>query len=97
MKNMKKYFVILLSVIMLSSCGVFNRRFEFREGMTEQKFLRQNRNAVLSSLEGDTKIYRVNREDRFYVLATFQNGEMIRLEEREIGPAWMQNQPVDNK
>jgi hypothetical protein len=92
---MKKFLVIVLSIVMLSSCNVFNRRYEFREGMSEQRFLRQNRGAVLSSMEGDTKIYRVNREERFYVLATFQNGELIRVEEREIGPNWMQNQPID--
>ena len=41
------------------------------------------------------KTYRVNRDDGFYILATFQNGELIRFEERELTPAWQQQRLMD--
>ena len=63
--------------------------------MTERKFLRQNKDAVLSGMDGNQKTYRVNRGERFYVLATFEDGKLIKLEEKEIAPAWMQNQPAN--
>ncbi|RZS98035.1 hypothetical protein [Cecembia calidifontis] len=87
---MKKVFILFVTVVLLGSCGV---RPEFQQGMTERKFLRQNKEAVLSGIDGNQKTYRVNRGDRFYVLATFEEGKLVKLEERELAPAWMQNQP----
>ncbi|PSL07867.1 hypothetical protein [Cecembia rubra] len=90
---MKRVLVLLVTVVLLGSCGV---RPEFQQGMTENKFLRQNKGAVLSGIDGKQKTYRVNREDRFYVLATFEDGVLVKLEEKELAPAWMQNQPVNS-
>jgi len=87
---MKKVFILLVTVVLLGSCGV---RPEFQQGMTERKFLRQNKEAVLAGIDGNQKAYRVNRGDRFYLLATFEDGKLVKLEERELAPAWMQNQP----
>jgi hypothetical protein len=92
---MKRVVVIMLSVMLLSSCGIFGRRFEFYEGMKERKFLRQNRDAVMSTLNGNKITYRVNRDNRFYVLATFEDGYLVNLEEKETVPGWMENRPLD--
>jgi hypothetical protein len=90
-------FVIILSMITLfSSCAIFTQRDEFRLGMSENQFLRRNPSAVISKLEGNTKIYRVQRDDRFYVLATFVDRELTNIEEREIAPLWHHNNdPLD--
>jgi hypothetical protein len=94
---MKNLFILLMAVFMLASC---TPRPEFRQGMTERKFLRQNRDAVIAGLDGPRTIYRVKREDRFFVLATFEGGRLVSLEERETLPLWMQgqqeNQPNEN-
>lgn len=78
----------------MGSCAV---RPEFQQGMTERKFLRQNKEAVLSGIDGDLKTYRVNRGDRFYVLATFENGRLLKLEEKETVTGWPPSQPIGNK
>jgi len=89
MKNLIYSFVFIL--LISSSCNLL-RRHEFQHGMTENKFLRQNRGAVISSLDGqNVKTYRINRGERFYVLATFENGVLINLEEKELSPNWMEN------
>jgi hypothetical protein len=41
-KKMKQLLVLILSVVLLSSCGVFGPNPEYYQGMTEKKFLRQN-------------------------------------------------------
>lgn len=92
---MKRLFVIVLSMFMMTSCGVFGPRNDYYQGMNERKFLRQNREAVLSNLDGEKITYRVGRDGQFYLLATFENGVLVKLEEREIIPAWMENKPVD--
>jgi len=92
---MKRVYVIILSMMLLTSCGVFGPNPEFYQGMKEGKFLRQNKDAVLSNLDGIKTTYRVNRDGKFYVLATFEDGYLVNLEEREIIPAWMENRPVD--
>jgi hypothetical protein len=92
---MKRLFVIVFSMMMMTSCGIFGPRNDFYQGMNERKFLRQNRDAVLSNLDGNKVTYRVNREGQFYLLATFQDGVLVNLEERETVPAWMENKPVD--
>jgi hypothetical protein len=89
MKNILCVTVVIL--LFTSSCNLL-RRNEFQHGMTESKFLRRNRGAVISSLDGQNlKTYRINRGDRFYVLATFENGVLKNLEERELSPNWMEN------
>ncbi|MCH7409282.1 hypothetical protein MM239_07755 [Belliella sp. DSM 111904] len=90
---MKKSIVFVFTVFLLGSCAVFTPRHEFREGMSEGQFLRQNRAAVLSNMEGPLKVYRLDRGDRFYVLATFENGTLIKVEERELTPGWMPAAP----
>lgn len=89
---MKKLLILLVTIVLWGSCAV---RPEFQIEMTERKFLRQNKDAVLSGMDGNQKTYRVNRGERFYVLATFEDGKLIKLEEKEIAPAWMQNQPAN--
>lgn len=84
---MKQLLILILSVVLLGSCGVFGPNPEYYQGMTEKKFLRQNDKAVLSSLDGTQKTYRVNRDDKFYVLATFEDGYLVKLEEKEYVPS----------
>lgn len=93
---MKKSFVLILTVLLLGSCSIFGPRAEFSKGMSERQFLRQNKDAVISNLEGDFTTYRVNRGETFFVLATFENEKLIRLEERELVPAWMPARPQNN-
>jgi hypothetical protein len=92
---MKNLIIIVMSMFLMTSCGIFGPRNDYYQGMSEQKFLRQNKGAVLSNLEGNQITYRVNRKDNFYVLATFEGGSLVKLEERETIPAWMENKPVD--
>lgn len=87
---MKKLLVFITAIMLLGACAA---RPEFEQGMTEKKFLRQNKEAVLAGIDGNQTVYRVNRGERFYVLATFEEGKLIKLEERETVPAWMPNQP----
>jgi hypothetical protein len=88
---MKRVFVLWITLFLLGSCAV---RPDFQQGMTERKFLRQNKEAVLSGIDGNLKTYRVNRDERFYVLATFENGKLIKLEEKETITPWPSNQPT---
>jgi hypothetical protein len=92
---MKKSLIIISTVFLLGSCSIFGPNPEFSQGMSERKFLRQNKEAVLSGIDGNVITYRVNRGDKFYVLATFEDGKLLKLEEREAFPAWMDNRPVD--
>lgn len=93
---MKKSLVAIFAILLLESCALFAPRLQFTEGMSESRFRRQNRDAVVSSMDNGTRTYRIQRGDRFYVLATFSNGVLTNLEEREITPVWpnQQNQPV---
>jgi hypothetical protein len=89
---MKRIIYTMAFVLLFTSSCNLLRRTEFQHGMTESKFLRQNRGAVMSSLDGQNmKTYRINRGDRFYVLATFENGVLVNLEEKELTPNWMEN------
>jgi hypothetical protein len=90
---MKKALVLFMTIVLLGSCAP---RPEFQQGMTERKFLRQNKEAVLAGLEDNQKTYRVNRGERFFVLATFEDGRLVRLEERDTVPPWMPNQPASD-
>ncbi|MCH7396349.1 hypothetical protein MM236_00035 [Belliella sp. DSM 107340] len=90
---MKYSIVFTFALILLGSCAVFGPRAEFSKGMSERQFLRQNRDAVINTLDGEFTTYRVNRGETFYVLATFEDGKLIKLEEREMVPTWMPQQP----
>ena len=92
---MKKLFVMLSLSFLMASCSVFQSRNPYELGMDEKKFLRQNKTAVINNMEGQNKTYRVNREDGFYILATFENGQLIKFEERELTPAWQQQRMMD--
>ncbi|EOZ95495.1 hypothetical protein A33Q_2857 [Indibacter alkaliphilus LW1] len=86
---MKRGIVFIATLMMLGSCGIFLPRPEFEKGMTERRFLRQNRDAVINTLDNGKTVYRVDRGERFYVLATFEDGKLVKLEEIEARPAWM--------
>jgi hypothetical protein len=94
---MKKLLILVSTVFLLGSCSVFGPNPEFSQGMSEKKFLRQNKEAVLSGIDGNLKTYRVNRGERFYVLATFEDDKLIKLEEIEAYPKMMDNIPIDGK
>jgi hypothetical protein len=94
---MKKLLILVSTVFLLGSCSVFDPNPEFSEGMSEKKFLRQNKEAVLSGIDGNLKTYRVNRGERFYILATFEDDKLIKLEEIESYPQMMDNIPNDGK
>lgn len=93
---MKKLLIIVSTVFLLGSCSIFGPNPEFSQGMSENKFLRQNRDAVINGIDGNLKTYRVNRGERFYVLATFEDNKLIKLEEIESYPQMMENRPTNN-
>ncbi|TVP46378.1 MAG: hypothetical protein EA341_13780 [Mongoliibacter sp.] len=96
---MKRGIVFIATLLMLGSCGIFLPRPQFEKGMNERRFLRQNRDAVINTLDNGKTVYRVDRGERFFVLATFEDGKLVKLEEREARPAWGQPQqdPEKNK
>lgn len=94
---MKRGIVFIATLLMLGSCGIFLPRPEFEKGMTERRFLRQNRDAVINTLDNGRTIYRVDRGERFYVLATFEDGLLVALEEKEARPTWPQSQEDPNR
>lgn len=75
-------------IFLLGSCALFQPRIPYQLGMSESKFLRQNREAVISQLNENKKVYRISKDDRFYLLVTFENGELVNLEEKELTPQW---------
>ncbi|MEX2594383.1 MAG: hypothetical protein WD426_16550 [Anditalea sp.] len=92
---MKKLLMILSMSFIMASCSIFQPRIPYELGMEESKFLRQNKSAVLHNLEGEVKTYRVPRDDGFYILATFENEQLINFEERELGPEWPQQRMME--
>lgn len=92
---MKKLLVIMSLSFLMASCSVFQSRNPYELGMDERKFLRQNKSAVVNNMEGQSKTYRVNRDDGFYILATFENGQLVKFEEKELTPAWQQQRMMD--
>ncbi|GGF37288.1 hypothetical protein GCM10011339_27290 [Echinicola rosea] len=60
----------------------------YKVGMEESDFLKIHPEAVISNLEGTQKTYRVVRDERFYLLATFEDERLIKLEEKELPPYW---------
>ncbi|EON78180.1 hypothetical protein ADIS_1377 [Lunatimonas lonarensis] len=90
-----KSILIFSFLIIMGSCAVFQPRIPYRIGMSESKFLRQNRTAVISQLGDGQKVYRVNSDERFYLLVTFENGVLTQLEERELAPIWQQQRIME--
>ena len=93
--NFKSLLVGFGLLFTLQACAIFQPRIPYQLGMSESKFLRQNRGAVISQLESDKKVYRLTTEDRFYLLATFEDGVLTNLEEREITPMWQQQRIME--
>jgi hypothetical protein len=92
---MKKTLSILSLVFIMSSCALLQPRIPYQLGMSESKFLRQNKDAVISQLSEEEKVYRINNGDRFYLLATFKNDALTNLEEIEIQPQWPSQRYMD--
>ena len=92
---MKKILSILSLVFIMSSCALIQPRIPYQLGMSESKFLRQNKDAVISQLSVDKKVYRVNNGDRFYLLVTFENDTLTNLEEMELTPQWPAQRYMD--
>lgn len=91
---MKNTSLMVILFVLISACASLGPDNRYYTGMKEKKFLKQNQEAVISSLDGAFKTYRVNRDERFYILATFENDRLIKLEEREIAPLWMDERPA---
>lgn len=86
---------IISLIFLMGSCALFQPRIPYQLGMSESKFLRQNKEAVINQLNEDRKVYRVNNNERFYILATFENGELVNLEEKELTPQWPRQRMMD--
>ncbi|SHN26642.1 hypothetical protein SAMN04488057_11511 [Cyclobacterium lianum] len=86
---------ILSLIFLMGSCTLFQPRIPYQLGMSESKFLRQNKDAVISQLNNEKKVYRINKDERFYLLATFENDELVSLEEKELAPQWPQQRIMD--
>jgi hypothetical protein len=86
---MKKLIILLLILSALQgSCMLMLPRNDVRLGMSERQFLRRHPQAVISSLDRNIKVYRLQRDDYFFALATFENGKLIQVEERELPRRW---------
>jgi len=94
--SLKSFIVSIGLIFTLQACAIFQPRIPYQLGMDESKFLRQNRDAVISQLENGKKVYRLNTDPRFYLLATFEEGVLTNLEEREITPIWQQQRMMDS-
>lgn len=81
----------------LGGCSVFQKAPTYRVGMEESDFLKLHDDAVISGLDGNQKTYRVKRDDQFYLLATFEDEKLIKLEEKEIYPSFRDNFDMKNQ
>ncbi|WP_114750109.1 hypothetical protein [Pleomorphovibrio marinus] len=99
MNKLRSLVWIMVVVMLMQACVLFRPRVPYFMGMSENRFLRQNRSAVISQLDGQRKVYRVNTDDRFYILATFENGELTNLEERELQlqPVWQDQRMMEGQ
>ncbi len=86
---------VLTIVVLMGACTVFQPRVPYQLGMSESKFLRQNRNAVISQLGEGKKVYRLTSDDRFYLLVTFEEGVLTELQEKELLPLWQQQRMME--
>ncbi|WP_215222810.1 hypothetical protein [Echinicola shivajiensis] len=85
---MKKVIAILCMGIILGGCAVFSKPHKYELGMEERDFVKKHQEAVLSRLEEGQRTYRLVRDEHFYVLFTFENGKLVKLEEKELPKAW---------
>lgn len=81
---MKKLIAIFSLLLILKGCALITPRDDLYIGMSEDLFLRRHREAVISELNDNQKIYRLQRGERFYALVTFTDEKLARVEEREI-------------
>ncbi|AWW31970.1 hypothetical protein DN752_18530 [Echinicola strongylocentroti] len=88
MKKLLFILPILAIALFASSCSSMKGASNYEVGMEESDFLKIHPEAVISSLEGTQKTYRVVRDERFYLLATFEDERLIKLEEKELPPYW---------
>ncbi|MEX2513681.1 MAG: hypothetical protein WD398_12315 [Cyclobacteriaceae bacterium] len=82
-------------IFVVGSCALFHPANPYQMGMSESKFLRQNRHAVISQMDDTKKVYRINKDERFYILVTFENGALTNLEERQLTPVWPQQRMMN--
>ncbi|MCC5929544.1 MAG: hypothetical protein JJU28_09890 [Cyclobacteriaceae bacterium] len=86
---MKRLIILLLFMsVFLGSCIFMLPRNDVRIGMSERQFLRRHPQAVISSLDRNIKVYRLQRDDYFFALATFEEGRLVHVEERELPRRW---------
>nr|MBI1230833.1 hypothetical protein [Cytophagales bacterium] len=95
--NLRSIIVGFGLLFTIQACTIFLPRVPYELGMSESKFLRQNKDAVISNLEEGKKVYRLNTDQRFYMLATFEDGLLTSLEEKEITPVWQQQRIMDSE
>ncbi len=99
MRKLRSLVWVMVILMVFQACVLFRPRIPYWIGMSENRFLRQNRSAVISQLDGTRKVYRVNTDDRFYILATFEEGELTNLEERELQlqPVWQDQRIMEGQ
>ncbi|GAB3646230.1 hypothetical protein GCM10028791_05970 [Echinicola sediminis] len=88
---MKRLLMIVCLSLALGGCAILNNRPDYEVGMEESDFLKIHKDAVISKLDEGQRTYRVVRDERFYILATFENGKMVKLEEKELPAYWHHN------
>lgn len=74
--------------LLLGSCTALQNMSQYEEGMAETDFLKWHGDAEISKIEGNQKVYRVPRDEDFYLLITFEDGSLVSLEEKEY-PRYM--------
>ncbi|MEX0884664.1 MAG: hypothetical protein WDZ72_14445 [Cyclobacteriaceae bacterium] len=95
MNYIKQILIVLSLIFVVGSCALFHPANPYQMGMSEGKFLRQNRDAEISQLDDTKKVYRITKDERFYILVTFENGELTYLEEKELTPVWPQQRMMN--
>ncbi|QDH79708.1 hypothetical protein FKX85_11960 [Echinicola soli] len=88
MKKLLFILPILSITLFVVSCSSMKGAPNYKVGMEESDFLKVHPDAVISNLEGEQKTYRVVRDERFYLLATFEDERLVKLEEKELPPYW---------
>ncbi|MBD8487434.1 hypothetical protein IFO69_01615 [Echinicola sp. CAU 1574] len=92
---MKRLLMIIGFGLILGGCASFQKSTQYEIGMEESDFLKRHNDAVISKLEDGQKTYRVVRDDRFYILVTFENSRLVKLEEKELPTYWHQKKEPD--
>jgi len=94
---MRKLLWIAILGMMLGGCAILTQKPQYEIGMEEADFLKMHKEAVISKLEDGQRTYRVVRDDHFYLLATFENGRLVMLEEKELPTYWPQSEQKEQK